>query len=148
MAVFSSMFDKGALPVLGYAANFSYQRHQVIVNNLANVDTPHYKRLDLPVAEFRRTLRDAVARMENRPVRILDFRGGSRIGTGADFGVSADILAAKSGTGMLKHDDNNVSPDKEMVALSDNAMFHNALVQLMASDFNLMAGAIRERPGT
>lgn len=148
MAVFSSMFDKGSLPALGYAANFSQRRHQVIANNIANIDTPHYKRLDLPVAEFQRSLRDAIDRMEKRPVRILDYRGGSRIRTGEDFGVSADILAAKHGTGMLKHDDNNVSPDKEMVALSENAMFHNALIQLMANEFSLIAGAIRERPST
>ena len=148
MAVFSSMFDKGSLPVLGYAANFAYQRHQVLVNNLANVDTPHYKRLDLPVAEFQKAMRQAIEKMENRPVRILEFGGSSRVKTGGDFGIQADILAAKTGTGMLKHDDNNVSPDREMVALSENAMFHNALVQMMASDFNLMASAIRERPGT
>ena len=48
--------------MLEQAVNFTEQRHAVLLDNIANVSTPGYVQKDLSVADFQKSLRDAVNR--------------------------------------------------------------------------------------
>ena len=46
---------------------FTESRHQILANNIANIDTPNYKVADLDLAEFRHDLREAADRRRAGP---------------------------------------------------------------------------------
>ena len=41
-------------------AAFGERRNTVLAGNVANIDTPNYRRQDLPVEDFERALREAI----------------------------------------------------------------------------------------
>ena len=45
-----------ALPVLERLMQFAGRRHQIIVNNIANLDTPGFRPVDVSVDDFRAEL--------------------------------------------------------------------------------------------
>src|SRR6185369_4193782 len=51
--------------VLEQAVSFTEQRHQVLVEDIANASTPGFIQKDMSVAEFQGTLREAVQRARN-----------------------------------------------------------------------------------
>ena len=53
------LFDRGSLGVMQKAMAFAEQRHQVLANNIANIDTVGYKMQDLSVKEFKQALFEA-----------------------------------------------------------------------------------------
>ena len=55
----SSIFDGTTIPLLEKIARFGDKRHDVLTANVANIDTPNYKRRDLPVEAFQKALREA-----------------------------------------------------------------------------------------
>lgn len=114
--------------ILDKAADASALRGQAIANNLANVDTPNYKRQDVDFesvliremgayqSKFRTT--DAKVRRINGDLKSLN------VGTYTDcVGYSYRI------------DKNNVDVDTENVELAANTEKYNGLVDSMSSEF-------------
>jgi len=62
--IFEGLLNRGALPVLQQVMSFTEARHEVLANNISNLDTVGYKMKDLPTDEFFRTLDDAVRRRD------------------------------------------------------------------------------------
>ena len=58
------ILNSNSLPLLEKMAAFSERRQEVLAGNIANIDTPGYKMRDLPVAEFRQALQEAVQLQE------------------------------------------------------------------------------------
>ena len=143
---FKAMFDQGSIPVLEKVISFCEQRNRVIANNIANVDTPHYRRRDLPVAEFRAQLSSAIAHRERNNPRLFSFEPGKNVVPNALGGVNArQIVEPLNRNGYLRHDDNSVSIDREMAELSKNTLLHNAMVQILVKEFGMMQTAISEK---
>jgi len=69
-----ALLNRGSLPVLEQVSAFTELRHQVLVNNISNVDTVDYKMQDLPLAPFQEALRTAV--------ELRDRRGGVAVSAG------------------------------------------------------------------
>ncbi len=134
------------MPVLELAIDFTGQRHLVIANNIANVSTPKYKTLDLPVGQFQEALGRAVADMESSRVRLLKFEGTQNVKIGAGSKLTPRVVESKE-TGMLRHNENNVSIELEMVKLAKNTGLHNALKEVLAHQFSLLDAAIRGTKG-
>ncbi|MEO6867449.1 MAG: flagellar basal body rod protein FlgB [Gaiellales bacterium] len=97
---------------LDLALGAAGKRQEVLANNLANVNTPGYKRMDV---EFDGMLAKAVDAA----------RAGDRASIDAMRpGVSTDDSIA------VRADGNSVDVDQEMAHLAENNIRYNALVQL------------------
>lgn len=99
-------------------------RQRVISQNLANVNTPGYKRLDV---EFEETL-----------ARVLEQQDS--VGKSGVSNVAAKIVEDTSTS--VRADGNNVDVDRELGQLNKNAMLFQMYSQLMRSQFDAMRRAI------
>ncbi|MEZ6130572.1 MAG: flagellar basal body rod protein FlgB [Planctomycetaceae bacterium] len=116
MLEFSKQIER--LPRLMDAADL---RHRVISQNLANVNTPGYHRLDV---EFEKHLASEMA--------------GSTSGSETD--VKPEIVEDNSGS--MRADGNNVDVDREIGQLNKNAILFQMYSQLLKSQFDTMKRAI------
>ena len=142
--MFNSMFDKGMLPVLEAGLNFTTARHQAILQNLANVDTPFYKAVDAPVAEFQQLLKRSIQHRDERPVPIFRLEQGLDVKGKPEGGLAVRFRENKD-EGPLGHNDNNTNIEMEMVRMADNTAMHNALAELLQQQFKMLGEAIRAR---
>lgn len=101
---------------LDLALGAAGKRQEVLANNLANVNTPGYKRLDV--------------NFDNELAKALDAkRSGDDDDaiSGLKHSVSTDSSAVS-----VRADGNSVDVDQEMAHLAENNIRYNALVQLSA----------------
>lgn len=101
----------------------SDQRQQTIASNMANVDTPGYHTQDIDFqGELKRVMKDD----------SLGFHTASTHGP---------VLHNVSGL-MERPDGNNVSLDRESLALSETQLQYQASIQLIKLQFHELLGAI------
>jgi len=136
--------NSGAIPTMEAALAYSYRRHEVILNNIANVSTPGFRGSDLPVADFQAALAKAARPEANRPPTVL---GGNPGGESAErSGMRmGDLLTPVRNTDLPGPDGNNVVPEIEAAKMAKNAAMFTALSQLLARQYDLLEKAIRER---
>lgn len=123
----SNVFDY--INVLDKAADASALRNKIIGNNIANVDTPGYKRQDV---SFESDLQQA---LRNSRYESLD----EKVGT-----VRLDRIKGRVYTDYANYsyrtDGNNVDIDNENVELASNQLKYNGIMQSMDRQFaNLRA---------
>jgi flagellar basal-body rod protein FlgB len=107
------------LQVLESYINVTSSRHSLVVNNMANVDTPGYHTQDI---DFRQQLTGAI-------------NGTNPLGTPIVRNVA----------GLLERPDgNNVSLDREGLALSETQLQFRIGVQLIRTEFHRIMTAINE----
>jgi flagellar basal-body rod protein FlgB len=147
--------NAGALPVLEKSLRFASARQRVLVNNIANSDTPDYRPLDLSVEGFQSELRRAIAARERDggamgmgrgagPDRALEFQRTREI----DFLENGTIKArprTPSGN-ILYHDRNNRDIERMMQDLAENNLAYRTTVELMRRENDTLRIAITQRP--
>ncbi len=114
--------------VLDKAADGAWMRNQAIAHNIANADTPGYKRQDVSFeAELKHALKASKYVSLDEKVDHLNQNGLSRINprTYLDYSGYSYRL-----------DRNNVDIDTENVELASNQLKYNALVQSINEEFN------------
>ena len=116
--MFEDITISSSLQKLQQAALFCEARHEVIVNNIANVNTPGFKAKDLSVKSFKEAL---AASESSGSYEVID---------------SPDV-------GEVREDGNNISIEAEMSKLSGNAMRHRVLLSLVNHQMTLMEMALR-----
>jgi len=121
MAVTPSQFD-----ILSKVLGVTTLRHQVLAHNVANVNTPKFRRLDVL---FENALAKQVAR-----------------GDAADFG-QVDPVVVEDFRGPFRVDENNVDINAEMARLNKNSLLHNAYIQILSSKLGTMRRAITGNRG-
>lgn len=144
--MFNTMFDKGSLPAMEAWLHWTVHKNRVIVNNIANVETPFYKTMDVPEDHFRRIM--ARAWDEQRRSEVGTWGMERRDGIVPKRANTMDVRyieASPENAGVLKHTENNVDIDLEMAKMVKNTGLHNMLAQLLTQQFDLMREAIRER---
>lgn len=104
--------------LLGRLITAAETRHRVISNNIANVNTPNYRRLDVSFEE-----------------QLARELAGDVPGQAQPEVVQTPGLVARA-------DGNNVDIDREMGQLSKNAMLQQTWIQLLASEMEQMRLAI------
>ena len=140
---FKAMFDQGSIPVLEKVISFCEQRNRVLANNIANIDTPYYRRRELPVAEFQAQLQKAIDHREKTNPRVFQFQASRNITPNTLGGVTArPLIEPLRNGGFLRHDGNSVNIDREMAELSKNTLLHNVMVQILIKEFNMLNTAI------
>ena len=125
----SSVFDY--INVLDKASDASWTRNEIVANNIANVDTPGYKRQDVSFEEeFTRVLNKVeYDNLDQRVYNLQLSRIEPRVYTDA-FDYSYRI------------DGNNVDVDTENVYLAENQITYNALVSCMQNEFSNLRTAM------
>jgi flagellar basal-body rod protein FlgB len=114
-------------------------RNAALVNNIANAETPGYKRIDV---QFEAALAEAVESDRER------LRRGAGSGDGMFGGdeVSAATPSVRAvDTTTVRVDGSNVDPDDEMAQLSANQLAHQTVVSLLDKRFNQFRTAITGR---
>jgi len=141
-----AMFDQGSIPVLERLISFSEARHRAIADNIANVDTPDYRRRDLPLAEFQQALKKSIEHRRAGNPRKFIFIESDNVKGNELGGISANVISSRpSPFDILRHDNNNVSIDREMSELAKNTILHNGMVQILSKEFSMLRSAISER---
>jgi len=115
-------------------------RQQVLANNVANVDTPNFKRSDV---QFEELLAEAMG-TDGRIGEFVGLRTDPRhvqIGGSAGSPPSARIVTDQST--QINNDKNNVDIDKEMSLLAENQLRYNLFAQQINHDIKMMNIAIK-----
>lgn len=118
----SNVFDY--VNVLQKAADASWTRNDVLANNIANMDTPGYKRQDV---NFEAQLKQA---LRSTKFKSVDARVGA---------INASELKPRVYTDSVgfsyRLDGNNVDIDTETTALAANQIKYNGLIASMNQEF-------------
>lgn len=118
----SNVFDY--VNVLNKAADAAWTRNDVLANNIANMDTPGYKRQDV---DFESQLKQA---MRNTRFKSVD----ARVSAINDTELETRVYTDASGFS-YRLDGNNVDIDTETARLAENQIKYNGLVQSMNEEF-------------
>lgn len=147
----NALFDSSTLPLLEQVVTFTEARHGVLAGNIANLDTPGYRCVDLSTSEFRERLKQAVEARRRTPAaspgELLEPEWARD--EASPFAASAGdpLPATTTGLvkGMFRHDDNNASLEEQVSEISKNQSQHNMALSLMRAQFGLLRAAITER---
>jgi flagellar basal-body rod protein FlgB len=101
-------------------------REQVLANNIANADTPNFKRSDV---DFHAALAQA-------------FSGQA---TPAQIGA-VTFQPQTDGASVIQADGNNVDIDREMSSLSENSLDYQSLSSVLATRLAILKTAIGTTP--
>ena len=113
------------------------QRQNLVMANITNVNTPHYKPMRL---EFEKDLQNALA---------LDMKG-KVTRTNGEHMPSAFEVDGFAGKGIKEFEprevfgEDQVDLDEEMTAMAKNSMLYNALTQVIKKNFEGMNKVIAE----
>ena len=121
------MLFRSYVNVLDKAADASWMRQEAISNNIANVNTPGYKRQDVA---FEDSLQEAIS---NSRYRSTDEKVANL--SKADLRIRS--YTDSSGFS-YRLDGNNVDIDTENAALARNQLKYNALVDSINHEFSMI----------
>ena len=126
----SNVFDY--INVLDKAADASWTRNEIIANNIANVDTPGYKRQDLNFEdELERALGNS--RYKSMDAKVNDLK---------DKHLQARVVNDYSNFS-YRYDKNNVDIDTENVTLAANQVKYQGLMASLNSEFTNLQSVMK-----
>ncbi|MEW9697728.1 flagellar basal body rod protein FlgB [Paenibacillus sp. SI8] len=127
-----SFLDKPSWNLMERTLDASSLRQKVVSNNIANNDTPYYKRSDVMFEELLQ------GQMSSSTPSIEGYRTDSRhfvIGKSTNF-ATPEIKTDE--TTAINNNMNNVDMDYEMSLLAKNQLKYNTMIQQMNSEFKKM----------
>lgn len=126
----SGAFDY--IDVLKISADAAALRNRAISNNLANADTPGYKRKDI---HFEQELKQALGSSEfvSMDTKVRKLRS---------MHLMPQVYTDYAGVS-YRLDGNNVDPDTENVMLASNQVKYNGLAVSLRAEFQNLANAMR-----
>lgn len=142
MGLTSGIFAKGAAPVLERALSFCEQRHRVIAQNIANVETPGYQPSDLNEQEFQQALRAEIEARNSRAVRRFESITGHHL---HDSAAGLRVLPMGHRAGILRHSENRVDMESEMTRLAENGLKFRVYSSLVKKHYTQLRDTISER---
>jgi len=114
------MIDDPAITALSHFLDWNVLRSELVMSNLANIDTPGYRTRDI---DFRQQLEQA----------------------GSNLEYASLTPAVRQVQGLIgRPDGNNVSLEREGLLLADTQLRFNAAVQLLRDRFKMLSSAIHE----
>jgi len=111
--------------------------HRVLASNIANMDTPNYKAVELDVAEGMNREKESNpgislvrTHVNHLPVKNMPIN-------------NVKLKAARAPDFSLRGDGNTVDIDQTMGKLAKNSLLYNAAAQLISSKFKGLKNAIK-----
>ena len=127
----------GNFPLVEKSLSLRARRHELIVSNISNADTPNYKSFDIMVDE---ELQKGSANSGKVQLATTNRNHLRRSGMGSADQVT--IHKNESNALSLRGDGNTVDIDTEMVNLSENNLVYRASAQIMTKMFGALKTAI------
>ena len=119
----TELFRPEAIELCEKMLDYAALRHKVIANNIANINTPDFRRSDVEFAdELKRVLR------EKGLTGAKDLR----------------FKITKPNETPFRADGSNASVDKDMAVLAENAITYQIYAQLIARQFRKLRDILRE----
>jgi len=123
--LFNKTFD-----VLSNMLSYRSKRHQVILSNVTNIDTPGYKAADM---SFRKDLREAVVN-----------KGKVQMTKTQDRHMGPEIKNNDPENFEVRETEEEVKLDTEMANLSENHLMYNMTVDMLARKFRGLQTVLKE----
>ncbi|MEW6048232.1 MAG: flagellar basal body rod protein FlgB [Bacillota bacterium] len=123
---------------LALALDAAALRQEAIAHNLANVETPRYRRFDVVYEE---ALRAQQAERERRKVDVVRTHPAHLPVAG---GKPVQPVLVRDTTSLVRNDRSNVDIEREMVALSKNTLFYQTVTTVLGTRFAALRTAISE----
>lgn len=133
------MIDRifGGTHILEKALNATWKRNETISHNIANVDTPGYKKKRVV---FEEELAKALSGSGFHGKKTRDKH--ISIGRVSVSDINPEVVEIESTK--LRVDENNVDIDAEMTALATNTIMHHALIQKLNGEIQRLKTIINE----
>lgn len=126
------------------AINAASMRQRVLANNIANVDTPYYKRSDVAFEEM---LTQAIGNQDGSqgalPGRVTNAKHIPINGSSAAVAPNPTVVTEQSTS--INNNRNNVDIDKEMSLMAENQLRYNLFIQQVNHDVKMMRTGIEGR---
>lgn len=126
----------GKTAFLEKALDASWMKNETIVNNMANVNTPGYKRQDV-------RFEDILTEMSDLP--MAETGSGNKkflpVSSRAMMNSLQPSVVVDNNTRTRK-DGNNVDADVEMAEMAKNTIKYNGLIQMISKEYTKLKTAI------
>ena len=124
--------------VLENILNLRSSKHNQIVSNIANVDTPNYKAFDLIIEEQMER-----AAGNSKDVNLAKTHPGHLAGRKVSMDSTTSRFTASPPLS-TRGDGNTVDIDKAMSDMAENNLMYNTLAQILSKKFEGLKSAIQE----
>lgn len=155
----SDLSNAGATPTLAAMMQFASARQRILAHNVANIDTPDFRPVDLSVAQFQEQLAQAVRKRREAGAEPAPSSGVVPNGTDSAPLVvdsskelrqnedgSLEFTPTEASANVLYHDRNNRDPERMMQALAENQLAFRVATDLLRRQTDIMRMAITQRP--
>ncbi|RMH56225.1 MAG: flagellar basal body rod protein FlgB [Candidatus Hydrogenedentota bacterium] len=127
--------------ILGNAMGYAMLRHEVLADNIANIDTPGFKRSDVSFQyELQRAL-DESPRIEMQRTSDRHFETQP---PHDPLRVKPKVFAELDT--WSRNDKNNVDPEVEMSRLAENTLYYQVLVNRMSDTMRNLRNIVTRTP--
>lgn len=134
-------FELESMQMLHDGMNGAMARQETISNNMANVNTPGYKRQEV---SFKDSLKEAYVQQNDTQFQL--HKGHDRH-VGDQPSVPVKPTSFEENSTSMRNDKNNVDPDREMAKQAKNSLYYNGLAQFerrLFSDLNSLIGQLQQ----
>lgn len=136
------MLGGSSLPALERSLQYMAARQKLLAGNIANIETPGYRPVDVSPAAFQGALRDALEQGR------VDGQGGLAFDDSAPVAFTeagAELKPQVLAENIMFHDGNDRSLERLLQKMNENIYSFRAASQLIRNQFELVNTAIRER---
>ncbi len=140
----SSISEKGAAPALQATMAYTQRRHAVIANNIANWGTPEYKTKQLDPKKFQAALGQALDNAKESKDKKFNLPGTDEFHVDSRGGLKVTPTRDPA-ENLSFHDGTNMSVERQMADLAENAMMHELSTTILSGYFDGARKAIRGR---
>jgi flagellar basal-body rod protein FlgB len=128
---------RDTISLLERSLNIRSLQHRVLSSNIANMDTPNYKAVELAVAEEINGIQDSapnIQLVQTQPGHLPLKHGPANY---------VKLKVAKPPEFSLRGDGNTVDLDRTMGKLAENTLLYKTAAQLISQKFSGLKSAIR-----
>ena len=131
------LFDK-TINTAAQALDLRSRRHELIISNLSNADTPGYKAFDLMVEE-------SLARKSGHTsgIQLRQTHPGHIPTARTDANGPIPKVIKMDAANNLRGDGNTVDMDREMANLASNQLMYKVSAQIIAKKFDDLSKVIK-----
>jgi flagellar basal-body rod protein FlgB len=137
--LFNRIFDSAPGNLLEKALKGSSLRHKVISNNIANINTPGYKRMEV---SFESELAAAATNAASDRTSAAMTRTHAKHLLPTSEAIAPNRIRTIEDTS-LRTDGNNVDVDAEMAAMTKNQIYYSAITQRISGYYTNIKSAIK-----
>ncbi len=127
----------GTIDTLTRSLNLRAREHEMILNNVANADTPNFRPFAMDVAAQLQGTSGAAPAVPLQQTDDRHLHGRPMPGGSAD-----SKRESMGGAPLLRGDGNGVDIDAQMTALAKNSLLYKASAQILGSKFRGLKHAI------